>query len=375
MCGNTHKEVTMKRIKARPKKAPPKLPEASTAVAIRQGPQAFSLSTATWEQRIQVAQTLISSGFLPVAYQKPEQVLAVMLTAKELHIPEMEALRSINVIQGKPTVSPQLMLALARRTGELKDIKFEKTASSVICVVTRKGQSPFSAEFGAKEATAMQLSNKDNYKKQPFTMYQWRALAANLRVTFGDAITGLYTPEELGAEVQITENEEQVVVEQSTLPSGNGEAREPESHSEPVTVQGASFQTFDPMVEKITFGKHQGIEWGKIPVDYLTWLAGKGRPEVKAKAEATLKALGSVHAQKDAAEGDVVDSMFPDGLGERETAGFLGAIAAAKDVDVLTRLVEKISTAKSTGEITEKQADAIRAAWNAKHKELKGVLV
>ena len=159
--------------------------------------------------------------------------------------------------------------------------------------------------------------------------------------------------------------------------SGNGQAEHPSPEesapqSKPVNIQGASFQTFDPMVEKIGFGKHQGIEWGKIPADYLTWLAGNGRPEAKAKAEATLKALQSVHAQKEDGR-DVVDSMFPDGLGERETAGFLGAIAAAKDADGLTRLVEKISTAKSTGEITEKQADEIRLAWNTKHKELKGV--
>jgi hypothetical protein len=57
----------------------------------------------------------------------------------------------------------------------------------------------------------MQLMGKDNYKKQAKTMFQWRALAANLRVTFPDVVLGLYTPEEMGAAVTVGENEEMVV--------------------------------------------------------------------------------------------------------------------------------------------------------------------
>jgi hypothetical protein len=355
----------------------------STAIATRPD-GSITTFIDTWEQRKQVAQTLISSGFLPPAFTKPEQVLAVMLTAHELHIPDMEALRSINVIQGKPTVSPQLMLALARRTGELEDIKFERTPNSIVCTVKRKGQSPFSATFGTAEATAMQLMGKDNYKKQPFTMFQWRALAANLRVTFGDAITGLYTPEELGADVAVTEEGEQVIVpsqietiQPPALPESvnqaTGEITAP--LPDPVTVNGATFPTFDPMAEEITFGKHKGFKWGEIPADYLEWLAKNGKTDARAKAEATLKALAAVHDQVQT-QNEWADQTFgpkdEPAIGQKQTDAFLKSITDAKSIDDLTKIGNDILKAKETGDITEVQVENIRVQWNARHAELKG---
>lgn len=150
-----------------------------------------------WNVMRQQAEMLVKSGFLPVAINTPEKALAIMQKGKELNIPPMEAMSSINIIQGKPSVSPQLMLALARRTGELEDLKMDVSDKGAVVTITRKGQSPFSTTFGIKEATDLQLINKDNYKKQPGVMFQWRALAANLRITFPDAISGLYLIEEM----------------------------------------------------------------------------------------------------------------------------------------------------------------------------------
>ena len=52
----------------------------------------------------------------------------------------------------------------------------------------------------------MGLIGKDNWKKQFGIMCQWRALAANLRITFPDAIAGLYTQDEMlgGEETTVT---------------------------------------------------------------------------------------------------------------------------------------------------------------------------
>ena len=65
----------------------------------------------------------------------------------------------------------------------------------------RRGRSPHTEYFGETEAAAMQLAGKDNYKNQAATMYKWRAVAACARVVFPDVITGLYTPDEMGADV------------------------------------------------------------------------------------------------------------------------------------------------------------------------------
>lgn len=166
----------------------------------------MSLDMERWQVMRSQADVLVKSGFLPPAINTPEKALAVMQKGRELGIGPMEAISSINVIQGKPSVSPQLMLALARRTGELQDMKMEANDKGATVTITRKGQSPYTTTFGPVEATGLGLMTKDNYKKQPGVMFQWRALAQNLRVTFPDAISGLYTTDEMtgGDETTIT---------------------------------------------------------------------------------------------------------------------------------------------------------------------------
>ena len=164
------------------------------------------MQTNTWETMKEQASMLVKSGFLPPALNTPEKVIAVALKGKELGVPMMEAISSINIIQGKPSISPQLMLALARRTGELESFACPTNEQGATCTVKRRGQPEHTNHFGPKEALALGLSGKDNYKKQASVMYQWRAIAANLRVTFSDAVCGMYTPEEMGAEVNVNDD-------------------------------------------------------------------------------------------------------------------------------------------------------------------------
>lgn len=165
---------------------------------------AISTNMERWMVMRQQAEALVKSGLLPSTINTPEKAIAVMQKGKELGIGYMEALGSINVIQGKPTCSAQLMLALARRTGELEDIKIDTNDKEATVTVTRKGQSPFTSKWGEKEATGLGLMVRDQYKKQPATMFKWRAISDNLRVTFGDALSGLYSSEEMDIETTTT---------------------------------------------------------------------------------------------------------------------------------------------------------------------------
>ena len=147
------------------------------------------------------AETLIKSRMLPAVLQRPEQVLAIMMRGKELGIGPMEALTSINVVNGKVTSSTQLMLALIYRSGFIEDIEMIR-ADPATCMMKRKGMTPHKVTFGSKDAKAMGLLNKDTYRKFPETMFLWRAIAMCARVVFPDIIGAVYTPDELGIEIQ-----------------------------------------------------------------------------------------------------------------------------------------------------------------------------
>lgn len=176
-----------------------------------------------WQVICEQSQMLLKSGFLPQSIKSPEQALAIILQGRELGIGPMAALNNISIIQGKPTVSPQLMLAMANATREVEDVQITSSEQGATVTIKRKGRKAHTTTFGPKDAKAMGLDGKDNYKKQPATMYQWRAVAANLRVTFADVILGLYTPDEMGA----------VVDEEGAIESGFNEPLR-----EAVTVSG-----------------------------------------------------------------------------------------------------------------------------------------
>jgi len=152
-----------------------------------------------WEALKEQAQMLVESGFLPKHLDTGNKALAVMIAGRELGVPPMQAVRGIYVVDGKPSLSAELMLALAYQN--LPGFKFEVVVSTTeLCKVraTRPGGEPAEIAFSIQDAARAGLTAGYNWKKYPAQMLRARATSAVLRVTAPDAIRGVYTPEELG---------------------------------------------------------------------------------------------------------------------------------------------------------------------------------
>jgi hypothetical protein len=127
------------------------------------------------------------------------------------------AFNGINVIQGKPTLSPQLMLALIRRSGQLELLDIADDGSKCTVTMKRKGDSaPHTESFSAEDAARMKttewvngekktiaLAQKYNWQSMPVIMRKWRAVSACARIVFPDVIIGFYTPEEIDPDLSI----------------------------------------------------------------------------------------------------------------------------------------------------------------------------
>lgn len=160
-----------------------------------------------------LAKVAAMSGY---SKQNEVQAMFIMLKGFELGISPMQALEGIQVIQGKTTVSPQLMLALINRSGLMEDLQMDGDAKAYTVTMKRVGRSAHTETFTIDNAKSMGLAGKDNWQKQPAVMLKWRAVSACARVVFPDVIQGMYTPEEMGAEVS-EDSSGDIVIEQAPL--------------------------------------------------------------------------------------------------------------------------------------------------------------
>lgn len=156
-----------------------------------------------WQLMKQQAGELIKSGFLPAGIKSPEQAVAIILKGRELGVPPMQALSHIHVINGKPTMSAELMLAQVLKLHPKTKISYpERSSDKCVIKVQRDGSEPSTFSFTIADAQSAGLLNNPTWKKYPRAMLHARCVSEMCRSLFPDAIAGVsYCPEELGATV------------------------------------------------------------------------------------------------------------------------------------------------------------------------------
>lgn len=155
-----------------------------------------------WSGMVRQAEMLSKTGFVPKYYQgKPAELLACMMTARELGIGPMFAMRKIAIIQGTPTMEAELMVALVRRAGHNIGVELSATAATASGRRRDTGDEA-TYTFTIEMAKRAKLLEKDNWRNWPESMLWARAASQLCRMLFPDALMGVtHTPEEMGAEV------------------------------------------------------------------------------------------------------------------------------------------------------------------------------
>lgn len=151
----------------------------------------------------------VESGLLPASIKTPQQALIIMAQGRELGIPSTVALRQIVVVQGKPTCSAELMLALVHRTYGQSAMRVFKTDNESCTVQYRQqgwdGISDYT--FSIEDAKRANLLKNPTWTQYPAAMLRARAISATVRFAFPECLSGLYLPEELGADVTVVDGE------------------------------------------------------------------------------------------------------------------------------------------------------------------------
>lgn len=156
---------------------------------------------ATMEDAYRFATAILKSGFAPKGYDSPESVLIAIQMGSEVGLAPMQALQSIAVINGRPSIWGDAGMALVRRSGLLESdsdsIEGEGDARVVTVTVRRKNGPEVVRKFGVKDAKQAGLWGKAGpWSQYPDRMLFNRARAFALRDAFGDVLKGLHVGEE-----------------------------------------------------------------------------------------------------------------------------------------------------------------------------------
>jgi len=162
---------------------------------------------------VRFANAVAKSGLAPKGIQTPEAICIALEMGLEVGLPPMAALQNIAVINGRPSIWGDAMLAVCRATGEVAEfsewyedggkrlprnpVTFSDTTVAV-CRVTRTGYEPAETGFSVADAKTAKLWGKEGpWSQYPARMLRFRARSFALRDSFGDALKGLRSAEEV----------------------------------------------------------------------------------------------------------------------------------------------------------------------------------
>lgn len=153
------------------------------------------------DQMWRFASAVVKSGMAPKSLRSAEQVLVALQMGAEVGLTPMQSLANIAVVNGRPVMWGDALVALVRRSKECEYIhdswsgEGEKRVAT--CAIKRRGQPEESRSFGYADAKRAGLLSRDTYKLYLDRMLQCRARAWAIRDVFADLLMGLAVAEEV----------------------------------------------------------------------------------------------------------------------------------------------------------------------------------
>jgi len=161
-----------------------------------------SLVPTTLSEAMQFSDVLSKSIMVPREYQgKPANVLVAVQWGMELGLAPMQALQNIAVINGKPSIYGDALLAMVRADHRCLGVKEYLDGETAVCLITRSHNNgdfeEIERKFSVDDAKRAGLWGKQGpWKQYPQRMLQMRARSLAIRDGFPDVIKGLISVEE-----------------------------------------------------------------------------------------------------------------------------------------------------------------------------------
>ena len=126
----------------------------------------------------------------------PEQAMSLMILCQAEGLHPGIAMRDYHIIQGRPALKADAMLARFQQAGGKVDWK-EYTNDKVTGVFSHPQGGSLEVSWSLAQAKAIGIANKDNWKNYPRAMLRARVVSEGIRSVYPGCVVGVYTPEEV----------------------------------------------------------------------------------------------------------------------------------------------------------------------------------
>jgi len=170
-------------------------------VSDEQNPRALAIIPRNIAECTDLAERLAKSGLLPEKLRgKVPDVLMMIMAGQEMGLGVCASLRNFHVIEGKPVMSADGMVAVILGSGKAAYFRcVSATAERVIYETLRIGDDkPQQCEWTIEMAKRAALHQKDNWRAYPRAMLASRARSELARAVYPDVLAGCYTDDEIG---------------------------------------------------------------------------------------------------------------------------------------------------------------------------------
>jgi hypothetical protein len=171
-----------------------------SSVPVVAGANVAALIPQSLEEAFRVANAIAASSLAPRGLDRPEQILVAIMAGAELGLAPFQSLQSFAVVNGRPTLWGDGLMAVARSGGvRVKEwIDGEGEAAVAHCEVTRPEGEVIARTFAVADAKKAGLWGKQGpWQQYPKRMLQMRARAWALRDGCADMLRGFQVREEV----------------------------------------------------------------------------------------------------------------------------------------------------------------------------------
>lgn len=141
-----------------------------------------------------MAAVIAQSGLFGV--KAPVQALALMLIAQADGLHPATAARDYHVIQGRPALKTDAMLARFQAAGG-RVAWHDYTDSAVSATFSHPSGGSVRIEWTLDRARTAGLAGKDTWKQYPRAMLRARVISEGIRTVYPGVLSGMYAPEEV----------------------------------------------------------------------------------------------------------------------------------------------------------------------------------